>query len=165
MRLVDKIRQLPPVCFFCALGKLLIGRIRFPRLHVGKEVTTGNGRVFTVFRHATRISNHSNRNQRPAVLVVTLRFARFSQAVNRILSLLPIPLIAGFPGFHDKIWMVDKETGDWRGVYEWESEAAVEAYKRSFVLKTMTRRAAKGSVSFQTVPDTHLADYIATRLA
>ncbi len=55
--------------------------------------------------------------------------------------------------------MVDEETGYWQGVYEWESTEAVEAYRRSFVLGAMNRRAEPRSVSQTTIPQTRLADY------
>jgi hypothetical protein len=46
-------------------------------------------------------------------------------------------------------------------VYEWESAEAVEAYRRSFVLGVMNRRADPGSITCTVIPETRLADYLA----
>ena len=95
--------------------------------------------------------------------MIRFRFKSFPQELNRLLSLIPVPLIGGFPGFRQKIWMVDEDTGDWQGLYEWESAEAVESYRRSFVLGVMNRRAVPSSISSTTIPRTRLADYLRER--
>ena len=95
--------------------------------------------------------------------MIRFRFKSFPQGLNRLLSLIPVPLIGGFPGFRQKIWMVDEDTGDWQGLYEWESAEAVESYRRSFVLGVMNRRAVPSSISSTTIPRTRLADYLRER--
>ena len=125
-----------------------------------------DGRRFRVFRHLSHSGNEEREQgaPAPAILVVRFRFARLSQALNRLLSLIPVPLIGGYPGFRQKLWMVQEETGYWQGVYEWESTEAVEAYRRSFVLGVMNRRAEPGSVSHTVVPRTTLEDYVGGRI-
>jgi hypothetical protein len=116
--------------------------------------------VFTVFRHLKLAINREQSGNGTVVLVVRFRFARFTQAANRRLSFIPIPLIAGFPGFHEKVWMVNEKSGEWLGLYEWESEQIAGDYKKSFVLRLMTRRAMEGSVSLHIVPGTSISDYL-----
>ena len=118
-------------------------------------------RRFRVFRH---LSRGTGREGTPAVLVVRFEFKRFSQRVNGFLSLVPVPLIAGFPGFRDKVWMVDEDSGDWQGVYEWESADAVEQYRGSFVLAVMNRRAVPGTLSYEVNPRMRLTDYLERRV-
>jgi hypothetical protein len=134
-------------------------RARFLKTFHDKTIKMDDGKRFTVFRHAHR----KRKCQTPAVMVVRFRFAKYSQKTNRRLSLIPIPLIVGFPGFCDKVWMANQEDGYWQGVYQWESESAVESYKRSFVLGVMNRRAAKDTVTMTTIPNTTVADYIGAR--
>ncbi len=81
-----------------------------------------------------------------------------------MLSLIPVPLIGGYPGFRHKLWMVQEETGYWQGVYEWESTEAVETYRRSFILGAMNRRAEPDSISETVVPRTLLEDYVGSRI-
>ena len=157
----SRFRRLPPVCLMVAAGLALVGRLRFQRGFVGREVAMDDGRRFRVFR---QLSRRRGNDSAPAVLVVRFRFRRFSQRVNRMLSLIPVPLIGGFPGFRQKLWMVDEGTGAWQGVYQWESAAAVELYRRSFVLGMMNRRAEPESITTTVVLETQLAEYLAARL-
>jgi hypothetical protein len=125
----DMVRRSPPICLVVALVLALLGRLRLRRKYVGRVVSMEDGRRFRVFRH---LSRRTGKAGRPAVLVVRFEFKRFPQRVNRFLSLVPVPLIGGIPGFCDKVWMVDEDSGAWQGVYQWESAEAVEAYRRSF---------------------------------
>jgi len=69
-------------------------------------------------------------------------------------------LIAGFPGFMEKMYAVNSSNGYWQGMYQWESGQALEEYKRSFVFKMMNRRAQEGSVSLLEINSHMLTDYI-----
>lgn len=161
----SKIRRLPIVCFFVAVFSWMIGRIRFLKTYQGKTIQMEDGKRFVVFRHVHRKSKHRDSEGPAAVMVVRFRFARFSQKANRRLSMIPIPLIVGYPGFRDKVWMVNENDGYWQGVYQWESEAAIDSYKRSFVLGVMNRRAVADSVTISTVPDTNVNEFLGRRLA
>ncbi len=153
-------RRLPIVCFFIALIYFLIGRLRFPKRFVSRAFEIDEDQVFTVFRHMKRTTKREHSHVGAVVLVVRFRFARFAQAVNRRLSLFPIPLITGFPGFHEKIWMVNEENGEWLGLYEWETERVAKDYEKSFVLRLMTRRAEEGSVSLRIIRDASVSGYL-----
>jgi len=161
MSLKTRVRHFPLVCLVVAVVQTLLGRLRLHHQYVGRALEMDDGRRFRVFRH---LSLRSNGGVAPAILVVRFKFKRFSQRVNQLLSLFPIPLTGGFPGFRHKLWMVDEETGDWQGVYEWESAEAVELDRRSFVLGVMNRRADPESISFTVVPKTRLADYLEGRI-
>ncbi len=153
-------RRLPIVCFSIGLFYLLIRRLRFPKQYLFQSFDVDGDQVFTVFRHMKLVTNREHSRGGTVVLVIRFRFARFTQAVNRRLALIPILLIAGFPGFGEKIWMVNEKTGEWQGLYEWESERVARDDRSSFVLRLMTRRAADGSVSVRIVPGTSVSDYL-----
>ena len=55
-------------------------------------------------------------------------------------------IIAGSPGFMEKIYAVNTDNGYWQGMYQWESAKHLEAYKRSYIYKMMNKRAKKGSI-------------------
>ena len=42
-------------------------------------------------------------------------------------------------------------------IYEWESD---EFAAKSFIFKLMTKRSAKGTLSYEIIPDTDLAKYM-----
>jgi hypothetical protein len=69
-------------------------------------------------------------------------------------------LIAGYPGFRDKVWLVNEDTGYWQGLYQWESTEAAEAYGGSFVFGIMRRRARPESVASQVMPGTALKNFL-----
>ena len=69
-------------------------------------------------------------------------------------------LIAGFPGFVQKLYAVNKETGYWQGMYEWRSVNHLEAYKKSLVYRMMNKRALKGTVQEHVISNRNLSDLI-----
>ena len=140
-----------------AIGGFLSGRIRFSRRHYGKRLVTDDGESFTIFRHMTKRAPPAPTT---ALFVVRFKFARFSHATNRWLSLIPVLLIAGYPGFRDKVWLVNEETEYWQGIYQWESTEAAEVYGRSHVLGIMNRRARPESGVSQGMPGTALRDFL-----
>lgn len=159
---MSRLRRLPPICVLVSVRGALLGRLGFQRQLVGKVLVMEDGCGFRVFRHLSLAAHGPDSSGSPAVLVVRFRFARLSQRANRLLSLLPVPVIAGFPGFREKLWMAD-DRGWWQGVYEWESGRAVEAYRTSAVFRTMERRAAPGTLSWDVVESTRLGDWLEGR--
>ena len=73
-------------------------------------------------------------------------------------------MIAGFPGFSDKLWMIDRETGYWQGIYQFDDTETIELYKRSFVLGIMNKRAIEDTVVYQVFSDEHLDDIVSDKL-
>mgnify|MGYP001824571349 CR=1 FL=1 len=161
----NRVRRLPPVCALVAVLRMLTGRLRLESRYVGSIVVMEDGQRFRVFRHLSLSGNEEREQGAPAsaILVVRFKFARLSQALNRWLSLIPVPLIGGYPGFRQKLWMVHEETGYWQGVYEWESAEAVREYRGSFVLRLMNRRAESESILYTVVEGMHLTDFIRQR--
>lgn len=161
MKPESRFRRLPPICLCVGTVLAVFRRLRLNHRYVGKEIVTEDGRHFRVFRH---LSRRGRANGKPSVLVVRFRFTRFSHRVNRALSLIPVPLIGGFPGFRHKLWMVADATGEWQGIYEWESDDAARLYRQSFVLRLMTRRADPSSITFTLHSRVQLADYLEARI-
>lgn len=158
-----RLRRFPPACALAAAGLALIGRLRFHGQLLGLDLMMEDGRTFRVFRHLSR-KRRDPVPQETAVLVARFRFASGSQRANRLLSLLPVPVIGGYPGFRHKLWMVD-DRGWWQGVYGWSSAGAVEAYRASLVFRTMERRAAPGTLSVAVVERCQLGDWISDHLS
>ena len=67
---------------------------------------------------------------------------------NKLFSLLPVPFFVGLPGFRSKLWMLNEASGDFQGIYEWDSVEHAKNYADSFAMKFMTMRSARGSVSY-----------------
>ena len=69
-------------------------------------------------------------------------------------------MIAGYPGFIKKVWMVNLKTGEWLGLYEWETEQYAKSYINSFVLRLMTKRVVGKNTFLKLVPKMSLSVYL-----
>jgi hypothetical protein len=153
-----KLRKLPPVCLSVALLDFLTGNLRMSREFVGCKTISDDGQAFTIFRQIKK--------RKPEIFddcttfVVKFKFARLSHRANKLASIIPMLLIAGFPGFVQKLYAVNNETGYWQGMYEWKSVNHLESYKKSFVYRMMNKRALKGTVQSRMIPNCHLSDLI-----
>jgi hypothetical protein len=153
------LRKCPPLCLGISVLKLLLGRLRFPKPYLGETVKMEDGQEFTVFRHISA-APFPKEGEGMSVFIVNFKFARLSHRGNRIASIIPMLLIAGFPGFQAKMYGVNKKNGYWQGMYQWKSRESLEEYKKSFVFKTMNRRAIQGSINSFELHDTRMIDFI-----
>jgi hypothetical protein len=94
--------------------KSLTGKLRMTQELVGHQTHTGIGLPCTIFRQIKRREPEFSDKQ--VTFVVKFKFARLSHKANKLVSLLAMLLIAGFPGFVEKIYALQKETGYWQGI-------------------------------------------------
>ncbi len=150
--------MLPPVCLSIAILGLLTGKLRMSREFVGRETIAGDDQVFTIFR---QIENRKAQiSEGHIIFIVRFKFARLSHRANKLASIIPMLLIAGFPGFVQKLYAVNKENGYWQGMYEWRTVNHLEVYMQSFVYRMMNKRALKGTVQSHTISNRLLSDLI-----
>jgi hypothetical protein len=158
--MLKKARTTPPVCLSVAILELLTGKLKMSREFVGRQTITDNGQVFIIFRHI--FNKKAKISEGHITFVVRFKFARLSHQANKLASIIPMLLIAGFPGFIQKLYAINKETGYWQGMYEWGSVNQLEVYKKSFVYRMMNKRAIKGTVQAHAISNCHLSDLIET---
>jgi hypothetical protein len=130
-----------------ALWLLVQRRIHFPKDRLGE--TVNGGEEFEVFRQMTLDPGQDQPEQPGAIFKVRFQFASMSPEVNIKTSLIPIPFIVAQPGFRSKMWLLGRETGEFQGIYEWDTVASAEAYWTSFPMKLMKRRAVPESLSYK----------------
>ena len=130
-----------------AIYLLIQGRIHFPKDRLGDIV--GGGEEFEIFRHMTLDPGRDQPEKPGAIFKVRFQFASMSPEMNIRTSLIPIPFIVAQPGFRSKMWMLGRETGEFQGVYEWDTVASAENYWTSFPMKLMKRRAVPQSLSYK----------------
>jgi hypothetical protein len=143
-----------PFFSFCrSTGYFLSNRIHFPRNRIGEVVTADDGKQFIIFRQVF-IDHKKNQVDKPGVtFIVRFRITHMSARQNKLFSLLPIPFFTGLPGFRAKLWMHNEKTGEFQGIYQWETAEAAECYAKSFAMKFMTMRSVPGSISYRIVPE------------
>lgn len=140
---------LPPVLVVRSAYFWLCGRVHFPKKRLG-EVVKGN-ESFIIFRRVVLDLRGSQPKKAGAILIVRFKFERFSLKTNRILSVIPIPCILAQPGFRSKTWMLGKATGEFQGLYEWDTVEDAERYRFSFPMKLMKKRAVPESLTYEII--------------
>jgi hypothetical protein len=134
------------------LGNVARNRVHFPKDRIGETITMDDGRKFMVFRQAV-VDRRDGKRMRPgARFIVRFHLANMSPAMNKPFSLIPMPFCIGVPGFRSKLWTLDVASGDFQGVYEFETGKDAENYAGSFAVTFMTRRSVPGSVSYRILP-------------
>lgn len=146
-----------------AIYYLFASKLHFPSNYNNKIVHTEDGKEFKIFRHM-HIKSRSH-PETGSIFIVRFKFKKFSHNTNIRLSRIPILLIAGFPGFIDKLWMIDWKTDYWQGIYQWENPEAIEKYKKSFVLGMMNKRAIEHSISYDIINDRNIDTYLQSRMS
>jgi len=158
--MASTLRKIPPVCLGLSLVRLILRRIRFSKKHLKEEVVMLDGQSYTIFRH---VQVHPvPDSDASSIFVVRFKFSRLSLQANKIASIIPMLIITGYPGFHIKMYGVNKENGFWQGMYQWESVQALNEYTKSFVYRIMNKRAIQSSISSFELKGERLIDYINT---
>ncbi len=140
-------KNIPPVLIVRALILFFKRRVHFAKNI--NEITIHEKEDFIVFRKVTLdpVKNYSDKPK--AALKVYFKFAKFSLKINRILSIIPIPLIISQQGFRSKTWLIGKDSGIFQGLYEWDSITDAENYMNSFVVKLMKRRSIPNTLKYE----------------
>lgn len=139
----------PFASLFRTIVLALTGRLHFPRDRAGRPWIDPDGRRFTVFRQVTVDPGKGRMSGPGARFQVRFHVANMTARHNERFSVIPIPFIVGLPGFRSKLWMIDRATGDFQGVYQWDTVQAAERYAGSFAMRFMTGRAKPGSVWYR----------------
>ncbi|MBN9110741.1 MAG: hypothetical protein J0I34_18420 [Pseudonocardia sp.] len=167
---VDATPHLSDVCLAvvrsaASTARLLVrGALTTPRALVGTVLRDADGGGSTVFRETRAARRAADR----VLLVVAFRLRwvgnrRWAHAVFRTTCVVNTPLFAGFPGFVSKLWLTDRSTGVYRGLYEWDGASAAKAYvlRLAQVLRLVT---VPGSVSYAVVEGVDRAEVLADRI-
>ena len=147
--MIKNLTLLPPVLVARSAYSWLCDRVHFPEKRLG-EVIQGKEN-FIIFRQAVLDPTGTQPERPGARLAVRFQFRRFSLETNRILSIIPIPFILAQPGFRSKIWMFRKGTGEFQGLYEWDTVEDAEKYRFSFPMKLMKKRAVPESLTYEII--------------
>ena len=131
--------QTPPILLARALQLWLNKRVKFPRDAIGAIISDEED--YKVFRKVLVLQKDFSQKNPGAIFKVKFQFAKFTFATNKLLSIIPIPLIIAQPGFISKTWLLGLETGCFQGFYEWESIETANNYEKSFPFKLMKKRA------------------------
>lgn len=131
------------------IGFALTGRLHFPTDQVGREVTDDDGNTFTVFRKVVVEPTSDQPKQPEAVLILHFRVVNMTPEINKMYSLLPLPLYIGDKGFRTKLFTINGEYC--QSIYEWDTVQDAQNYLNSMALKTVQIRSVPGSFSYKII--------------
>ena len=140
--------SLNPINIFLRFHWLMFtGNIRFPVYDQLTPLFSGSSNTsdgdYVPFLAVT--CSHPGTESR-ARLRVTFRVTGPVWFHRYLLPYAGIPLFAGVPGFHAKVFFYRAQDTSYRGLYLWESREAVERYINSYPGKFMRRVAVPGSL-------------------
>lgn len=109
---------------------MLTGRLHLNRSRLGNSYAIDEGGIYTVFRQT---DGNDGVGGEPVVLVVgfrlkLIRSSRIMHWIFQRVCILTTPFWSGFPGFRIKLWMVDPQTKNYLGIYEWAGKENAEHY-------------------------------------
>jgi hypothetical protein len=146
----------------CALRTLWLlarGALHIDHSLDGRLAQLPDGRTFEIFRRTTSSASDHDMNE-PVVLSVWfhLRFVPAWARTRRTLfereSILNTLLFAGFPGYQSKLWMVDPDTNEFAGLYEWRGREAAERYAR-YITSVLRPLSSHGLVDWEITSADH----------
>lgn len=145
----DWLRSVP-----AATRDLLARRTRCSPSGLGRPLTMSDGRTYVPFRHTRKTESAWSTTAPPAVLEPRFRLPFFAprrrrlHALFRVVCIVTTPFFVGLPGFRSKLWMVDPESGDFAGLYEWDDAPTARAYAEG-LSKVLRLLSVRGSVSYE----------------
>jgi hypothetical protein len=155
-------------CAARTLGLLARRHLHIDRSTKGATVELRDGRGFTVFRDT---SCDVDWGDDEVTILVWFHLRATSSASPRRSwlfereSILNTLMFAGFRGYRRKMWMVDRATGDYAGLYTWCGRSAAETYARyiTAVLRPLSVRGSVGSALCDRVDEDDTASAMAPR--
>ncbi len=149
-----KLRDKAFIALLNTLRYMLTGRFHRNKKRIGEIIKMDDEKEYRVFRQVIIDPGRGKTAKPGAILRIRFNFAHGTPNQNQRLSLIPIPFIAGLPGFRSKTWAIEKTSGGFMGIYEWQTIQDAEIYKQSFAIKLMIKRAVPGTVVFEITPNT-----------
>jgi len=127
------------------------GSLRLRRARLGTAYDLGSRGTYIVFRET--VSSGRTAGEPPVVLVVgfRLRVIGDSPPAHRLFQrccILTTPFWSGFAGFRVKLWMVDPDTENYLGIYEWRGCEQAQVYVDALV-RVLRPLSVPGSVWYE----------------
>jgi hypothetical protein len=151
-------------CVARTISLLIRNRITQPRENVGRRFVFGGGTSSRIYRE-TALRDRSYDDLVLIVVRFRLRWIGVNpvwHALFRFESLFNTLLFAAHRGFQTKLWLTDRETGYYRGVYEWRGRDAAREYAET--LRVVLRPwVEEGSFAYEVIEGLARSEYLDQR--
>jgi len=145
----------------CLFPLLAFNYLSLRKDRIGNVYNIKQADQYAVFRETV---NKTSIKEMPVVLVVGFRLKFISSNpflhwLFQRICILTTPFWSGFRGFGIKLWMVDPESKNYFGIYEWLGEQNARTYV-DFLTPILYFFSVKNSVWHKFYPDTKIGDYL-----
>jgi hypothetical protein len=143
---------------------MLSGKLMLIKERKGLILEINGKGNYKVFRETRLVAKSEDE---PIVLVVGFRLKligsnRVSHYLFQRICIITTPFWSGLPGFYVKLWMVDPQTKNYAGIYEWKGKDNAEEYVR-LLLPVLRFFSVKGSVWSVLYANQQLDEYLKNR--
>ncbi len=135
-------------------------KLRKHRLYTAYRI---NNQPYEIFRETQKLSASGE----TVILVIRfrlklLRSSRFAHWVFQRLCICTTPFWSGLDGFSTKLWMVNPDTKDYLGIYDWRGPRQAQAYI-DFLFPILKFFSVKGSVHASQLHGQDFEQFLTTR--
>jgi hypothetical protein len=152
-------------CAMSTLGLLARRKLGQPTDLVDSHIEFADGSVSRIYRETTMRDLETT----PQVMLAVrfrLRFigsSRLGHALFRFESLFNTLLFAAHRGFHSKLWLTDRATDYYRGIYEWEDHRSAIEYAETLRI-VLAPWAQTGSFAYRIMNGVSRSEFLEGRL-
>ena len=153
-------------CAISTLGLIARRKLGQPIDLVDSYIEFADGSVSRIYRETTMRHLETT----PQVMLAVrfrLRFigsSRLGHALFRFESLFNTLLFAAHRGFRSKLWLTDRTTGYYRGIYEWEDEGSALEYAETLRI-VLAPWAQPGSFAYRILDGVSRSEFLEGRLS
>lgn len=112
---------------------LILGKVSFPNDRIGEMTIRNDGKRFRVFREIQLKAKKGHKSTPNGIFQVWFSTKAESQKAIRQ-SRMTLFGFLGLPGFRSKLWLINDETKEFGGIYEWDSVKEAGNYDKSFAM-------------------------------
>jgi len=112
---------------------LSAGKTSYPKDRIGEVIIRDDGKIFRIFREMQIKAN----KVRPAIPngIFQVWFSTKSAPEKTIrLSRMTLFGFSSLPVFRSKLWLINDETKEFGGIYEWDSVEEANHYDKSYAM-------------------------------
>ncbi len=128
-----------------SLKLLVTGRVKFPKERCGQCYVREDGRSYRIFREI--VIARPGGNSEPGGTFRVWFQAKTGGPLTRLMAWGTTLFFLGMPGFRHKVYLIDDQTGEFGGIYEWNTREEALAYLDSFAMRLSAMRSVPGQFS------------------
>ena len=124
----------------------LLGDTRYPRERVGTTLTLEDGHAYRIFREVIM------KNNPPQATGGVFRVWFYAVTTPRqtiLMSHATQLFFVGMPGFRSKTWLLNDQTQEFGGIYQFDTVEDARGYAESFAMGLSKRRSRPGMFSIE----------------